>query len=268
MKRLRLPIPPLPEQKKIAAILSSVDEAIAATQAVIEQTRRVKEGLLQDLLTRGIGHTRFKQTEIGEIPESWEVRRLGDLCVTVTSGPRGWATYYADIGEIFLRTQNIRNGYLDWTDRAWVQPPESAETARARLREGDVVLTITGNNVGNVALFPNTDLPAYASQHVGIVRLSDTALAPFFSAYLSPDGPGQKQLMKESYGQSKPGLSLVQLRNLQVPVIPADERESIDAGIARVAHLLSREADKLNALQQTKAGLLQDLLTGKVRVSL
>ena len=54
-------LPPLPEQRKIAAILSSVDEAIQATQAVIEQTRRVKEGLLQDLLTKGIGHTRFKQ---------------------------------------------------------------------------------------------------------------------------------------------------------------------------------------------------------------
>ncbi|MBK6578673.1 MAG: restriction endonuclease subunit S [Sandaracinaceae bacterium] len=62
-------LPPLPEQKKIAAILSSVDEAIQATQLVIDQTRRVKEGLLQDLLTRGLpGHTRFKQTEIGEIP--------------------------------------------------------------------------------------------------------------------------------------------------------------------------------------------------------
>ena len=72
-------LPPLPEQTKIAAILSSVDEAIAATQSVIDQTRKVKQGLLQDLLTRGIGHTRFKQTEIGEIPEAWEVKRLDSV---------------------------------------------------------------------------------------------------------------------------------------------------------------------------------------------
>ncbi|MEL6614016.1 MAG: hypothetical protein AAFQ53_18115, partial [Bacteroidota bacterium] len=108
---------------------------------------------------------------------------------------------------------------------------------------------------------------AYASQHVGVVRLSDATLAPFFSAYLSPDGPGQKQLMRESYGQSKPGLSLVQLRNLVVPVLPADERESIDAAIASVAGLLSHEHNKLAGLQQVKAGLLQDLLTGAVRVA-
>ena len=64
---LKLPLPPLPEQRKIAAILSSVDEAIQATEQVIQQTRRVKEGLLQELLTRGIGHTRFKQTPIGVV---------------------------------------------------------------------------------------------------------------------------------------------------------------------------------------------------------
>jgi type I restriction enzyme S subunit len=79
IKRLKILVPPLIEQKKIAAILGSVDEAIGATRAVIEQTRRVKQGLLQQLLTRGIGHTRFKQTEIGEIPEAWEVVELDDV---------------------------------------------------------------------------------------------------------------------------------------------------------------------------------------------
>ena len=75
LRNLPVPLPPLAEQRKIAVILTSVDEAIQATEAVIAQTRRVKEGLLQELLTKGIGHTRFKQTEIGEIPEGWEGNR-------------------------------------------------------------------------------------------------------------------------------------------------------------------------------------------------
>ena len=79
LKNIEIDLPPLPEQKKIAAVLSSVDDAIQATQAVIDQTRRVKQGLLQQLLTCGIGHTRFKQTEIGEIPEGWEFKKLTDL---------------------------------------------------------------------------------------------------------------------------------------------------------------------------------------------
>ncbi|MGC6515455.1 MAG: restriction endonuclease subunit S, partial [Myxococcota bacterium] len=128
LRQQRLLLPPLPEQRKIAAILSSLDEAIAATEAVIAQTRRVKEGLLQDLLTRGIGrggrpHTRFKQTEIGEIPESWEVRKLLELCSRVGVGIASSATHaYRSEGIPLVRNQNIKRGYLDLTDLLYVTP--------------------------------------------------------------------------------------------------------------------------------------------------
>ncbi|MBE2941295.1 hypothetical protein HPK04_11805, partial [Anoxybacillus flavithermus] len=79
LRILPIAIPPLAEQRKIAAILSSVDEAIEKTEAIIEQTEKVKKGLMQQLLTKGIGHTKFKKTEIGEIPEGWEVVELQDL---------------------------------------------------------------------------------------------------------------------------------------------------------------------------------------------
>ena len=77
IERLEIPLPRIPEQHKIAAILSSVDDAIEKTQAVIDQVQVVKRGLMQELLTRGLPgrHTRFKQTEIGEIPESWDRSR-------------------------------------------------------------------------------------------------------------------------------------------------------------------------------------------------
>ena len=89
--QIEIILPPIQEQKKIVAILCSVDDAIQATQAVIDQTRRVKQGLLQQLLTRGIGHTRFKQTEIGEIPQSWELTTLGKITNknSLQTGPFG-----------------------------------------------------------------------------------------------------------------------------------------------------------------------------------
>jgi len=77
-------LPPLPEQKRIAEVLGSVDAAIEATKAVIDQTKTVKQGLLQILLTRGIGHTKFKDSPLGGIPESWEVMRLAEAKVKVT----------------------------------------------------------------------------------------------------------------------------------------------------------------------------------------
>ena len=79
---LSILLPPLPEQKKIAAILSSVDETIAKTEAVIAQLQIVKKAMMEQLLTKGMPgrHTRFKQTEIGEIPEEWEVGTIGSYC--------------------------------------------------------------------------------------------------------------------------------------------------------------------------------------------
>ena len=81
MEAIPVPLIPLPEQRKIAAILSSVDDPIEKTQAVIDQVQVVKRGLMQELLTRGLPgrHTRFKQTEIGELPEEWNMQRLGDV---------------------------------------------------------------------------------------------------------------------------------------------------------------------------------------------
>ena len=96
MVRLLVPAPPIREQCKIAAILSLVDDAIEKTQAVIDQVQVVKRGLMQELLTRGLPgqHTRFKQTEIGEIPEDWTCVNLGSLVTDHNSGVYKKATLY------------------------------------------------------------------------------------------------------------------------------------------------------------------------------
>ena len=101
LSRLLLHHPPLPEQRKIAAMLSSVDDAIEKTQAVIDQVQVVKRGLMQQLLTRGLPgrHTQFKQTELGEIPEEWGIVRIIEVddvdygisaAVSSNTGPRYW----------------------------------------------------------------------------------------------------------------------------------------------------------------------------------
>src|SRR5262245_59184057 len=93
----------------------------------------------------------YKQTEVGVIPEDREVLRLGQLSEFVTSGSRGWARHYSDRGPLFVRSQNIRGGRLDFTDRQCVIPPAGSEGSRTRLNRSDLLITITGNSVGNVA---------------------------------------------------------------------------------------------------------------------
>src|SRR5690606_10189467 len=72
-------LPPLPEQQKIASILSSVDDVIEKTRAQIDKLKDLKTGMMQELLTKGIGHTEFKDSPVGPIPSKWEVHRIGDL---------------------------------------------------------------------------------------------------------------------------------------------------------------------------------------------
>jgi type I restriction enzyme, S subunit len=80
IKSIKVLIPSLKEQQKIASILSKVDGLIQKTDQVIKQTQRLKKGLIQRLLTKGIGHTKFEKTELGEIPEDWIILKLEDVC--------------------------------------------------------------------------------------------------------------------------------------------------------------------------------------------
>jgi type I restriction enzyme, S subunit len=137
---LEIPVPPLPEQRKIAAILGSVDDAIRATQSVIEQTRTVKQGLLQELLTRGIGHTRFKQTEIGEVPEGWEVLPLAAVARVQTGVAKGKKNIVDPVSLPYLRVANVQDGYLDLSEIKEITVSR-ADVDRYRVLPGDVLLT-------------------------------------------------------------------------------------------------------------------------------
>ncbi|MNK91862.1 Type-1 restriction enzyme EcoKI specificity protein [compost metagenome] len=260
-------LPPLHEQRRIAETLSSVDEAIAATRAVIEQTRKVKQCVLERLLTKGIGHTRFKHTEIGEIPDGWDLMRLRDLAVYITSGSRGWAQFYSEEGDLFLRSQNVRNGALDLSDKQFVTVPKNAEGSRTLVQANDLVFTITGNSVGNVAIIPADFGNAYVSQHVALVRLKDRQLSDFLSAFFSPSGPGNSQILSAQYGQSKPGLSLENVRSFHVPVPPYHELAQLTEIVKNQDVYEMSLATELAHLISLKSALMFDLLSGRKRVT-
>ena len=115
-------IPPLPEQKKIATILTSVDTVIEKTQAQIDKLNDLKTGMMQELLTKGIGpdgkpHTEFKDSPVGRIPVGWEVYRLADCCEKMTNGYVGQTRdIYATRGIPYVLCQNVRpNSFIEQT---------------------------------------------------------------------------------------------------------------------------------------------------------
>lgn len=272
---LTIDLPPLPEQKKIAAILSSVDDAIQATQAVIDQTRQVKKGLLQELLTRGIGpdgraHTRFKKTEIGEIPESWQAVHLDDLAEVRSGIAKNTKAKLADPFEVaYLRVANVQDGFLDLAEIKTIRI-ESDSLDRYRLLPGDVLMNEGGDidKLGRGDVWQGQIEPCVHQNHVFSVRCDQARLRPRYLSFLAESTFGKAYFL--STGKQTTNLASInksQLRSFPVPLPPIEEQDRIINRLEFVRTTEIANQETLGAAQQTKTGLLQDLLTGKVRVT-
>jgi type I restriction enzyme S subunit len=264
---LELLLPPLAEQRKIAEILGSVDEAIAATQAVIDQTRRVKQGLLQQLLTRGIGHTRFKQTEIGEIPESWEVVELEKLteCITKGESPRWQGFEYQQEGILFVTSENVRDRFLDLENPKFIPAEFGEKLRRSRLVSGDVLVNIVGASIGRASLYERNDV-ANVNQAVAVVRPIRAKVLPRLLLEAIYATRGQAYLGLNQVESARPNVSLTSLRNFPMIVPPITEQQKIVEIAEGVDAVIEAGTEKLHQFHRLKSGLMSDLLTGRVRV--
>ncbi|MGE6777081.1 restriction endonuclease subunit S [Vreelandella titanicae] len=209
----------------------------------------------------------YKQTEAGVVPEDWNVLSLDELSDFTTSGSRGWAAYYSEHGALFIRSQNVRSGRLDFRDSRFVKPPQGAEGSRTRAKRDDVLITITGNNVGNVALVEQDFEEAYISQHVGLVRLKNPQIAQYVCRFLSPSAPGNLQIWASQSGQSKPGLTLQNLHGFIVALPPTQyEQHAISTALSEVDALLEGLDRLIAKKRDIKQATLQQLLTGQTRL--
>ena len=155
---LPLPLPPLLEQSKIASILCTIDDKIDVISERITQTQQLKNGLMQRLFTRGIGHTKLKDSPLGEIPESWDVVKLGSLVIKVGSGitPKGGNETYLKEGIIFIRSQNVLVGKMNLSEVAYISLEQHDKMSGSKLMAGDVLLNITGASIGRYVLCPQS----------------------------------------------------------------------------------------------------------------
>ena len=196
----------------------------------------------------------------------WSIQRLGELSEFITSGSRGWARYYVDSGATFIRSQNVVNGRLDFSDHQCVIPPEGSEGSRTRVKLNDLLITITGNSVGNVAIVDCDLGEAYISQHVGLVRLQNPASAAYVCRFLCPGAPGNAQITASQSGQSKPGLNLQNLRDFAIAMPAAAEQRAIAAALSDIDALLAGLDRNISKKRDLKQAAMQQLLTGQTRL--
>lgn len=279
LQLMAVPLPPLPEQRKIAAILTTVDGLIEKTEALIAKYQSVKQGLMGDLFTRGVdpkGRLRpprteapqlYKQSELGWIPKEWEDERIGRVAHMITSGSRGWASHYADTGALFIRIGNLTREHINfrWDSIQRVQPPKSSEGERTRLTEGDVLVSVTAD-LGITAVVPSEMEEAYINQHIALIRLGDNAVNPKWLGRFLAGERGRAQFDRLNDAGAKSGLNLPAVSSLLFSLPPVSEQDAITQAFDSIEQQIETERQQLRKYQLLKTGLMQDLLTGKVRV--
>ncbi|WP_158624334.1 restriction endonuclease subunit S [Corallococcus sp. CA041A] len=264
-------IPPLPEQRKIAAILSSVDETIVKTEAVIAQLEVVKKALIERLLARGMPgrHVSFKQTEAGALPSSWHIVRLSEVAEVRTGLSKNSKRALATTVELpYLRVANVQDGHLD-LDEVKTIAVEASQVERFLLHRGDVLFCEGGDadKVGRGTVWRG-ELPLCLHQnHVFAVRPTDAVLPEFLSIYRGSSRGKAYFLDAAKQTTNLASINSTQLRALPLPLPPIEEQQEIVAIVVATADRISIQRRSLKSLQSIKTALLDALLSGRIRMN-
>ena len=257
-KRLQIVVPPLNEQQKITDILSTADEAIQKVNEEITLTEKLKKGLMQTLLTKGIGHTKFKMTEIGEIPEEWKLVEIGDNKVSeLIMGQSPPSSSYNTSGKgIPFLQGNADFGQIYPTPRIYcTKPLKVAE-------KGDILLSVRAP-VGelNIAAFK-----CVIGRGLAAIRCKDNKTdCKYLYYYLKYS---VNRLRSMSTGSTFKAVGKDILSHFEICLPDYEEQQKIAEILTTVDYKLELLRNKKTYLERIKKGLMNDLLTGKVRVNI
>lgn len=275
VEKMEVVVPPLAEQRKIAAILSSVDETIEKTEAVIAQLDVVKKAMLEELLVRGIPgrHSRFKQTEIGEVPDAWRIVSIEDLADrsqnSLTIGPFGSALLtsdYSSEGAPVVFVRDVRPNRFAWKSRVFVSAQKAEELNAHRVDPGDVVITKMGLPAGVAAIYPGDMSPGVVTADIIRLRVSTDAAHPGFVSYALNSRRTATQVAGITAGQTRPKLTLRDYRTLKIALPPKPEQIQIAGVLASVDECTARNEAVLACSTELKRSIAHVLLSGELRV--
>ena len=251
------------EQQKIASTLSTVDEAIQKVDVVLTKTERLKKGLMHELLTKGIGHKEFKQTEIERIPKDWEVDTLPNLMNIIDY--RGRTPPFSESGIPYVGSDNIRNERIVFDNRRYVsEEAYNQYMTRGIPNPGDILFT-TEAPLGEVAIIPRNFKFCFAQRLVAL-QCKNNFESTFFM-YMLRSKTVQKQLRGWATGTTVKGISSKNMKFIKIPYSKdVTEQQKIAEIISTADKKLELERNEKMKLKRIKQGLMDLLLSGKIRV--
>ena len=266
-------LPPLPEQKKIASILTSVDEAIEKTQSQINKLQDLKKATINELLTKGIGHKEFKDSEFGQIPENWEINELNDCLEIMTdfvaNGSFQSLRENVNVKDkvdyaLYVRLFDIRKGIIHQSQK-YVDKNSYNFLKKSSLHGDEILIANIGAYVGQVHLMPKINEPATLAPNMILLRVLKKYHYKFLYYFLSSD-LGQKIIFLSVAGSGQEKLNKTDLKKIKIVLPTMDEQVKISEIISRIEQKIILINKKFSKYILIKKSLMQVLLTGKVKV--
>lgn len=282
---IEVPSPGADERRSITHVLDTLDTAIHETEAIIAKLKAVKQGLLHDLLTRGVDANgelrppqaeaphRYKASPVGWIPKEWSTASLGDLSESLVDGPFGsnlkTAHYVENPGVRVVRLQNIQTGLYDDSERAYISAGHASSLARNRVVAGDALIASLGDDnypVGRSCCYP-ADLPDAVNKADCFRFRSGTRCINEFIMHSMNSFAARKQVRGFEQGVTMKRINLGNLRRVEIPLPNKAEQGRIVDRLSVAQQQIDATQSMNEKLSSKKRGLMDDLLTGRVRVT-
>ena len=276
--KIEIPTPPVPEQTKIAEILSTVDRAIEQTEALIAKQQRLKTGLMQDLLTRGIdphGNLRseqthqFKDSPLGRIPVEWGVNRFSEK-IDLIHGHQFRDYDFTSAGIAVVKIGQISEHGVNLGNCSYVSSDREEQFKRHSLKIGDNLMALTGATLGKVCRVSNAfkDVILLQNYRVGLFResYSNTIDASFL--YFSLQNPAlRNQIFNRVNSGAQGNIGKADFEKTSIALPSFDEQRDIGKVLDSAVNKSDQATSHLLKLCATKTALMQDLLSGQKRVT-
>jgi type I restriction enzyme, S subunit len=259
LNKLTVRLPPISDQKIIAYVLSTVDEKLDVIDAQIDQTQELKKGLMQQLLTKGIGHNKFKDSPLGEIPFSWEIVTIGDK-MNLINGCAFKPTDWEQTGLPIIRIQNLNS----------LNAPFNYSTKKVDKKylvsNDDILFAWSGSKGVSFGARIWKRGKGILNQH--IFRVEPCAgLDKVFSYYVLRDVQGRIESHAHGFKASFVHVTKADLNTVQFALPPLKEQKEIAMILGLIDSKLDTLQLKNNLYKDLKKSLMQQLLTGKLRVN-
>jgi type I restriction enzyme S subunit len=276
VRSLRLPCPPLDEQKAATIYLDKktalIDSTIQQKERLIELLQEERTAIINRAVTRGLDPNAPQKNSgvewLGQIPEHWKKTKLKTVLLKIGSGvtPKGGAEVYQTSGIPLLRSQNIHFDGLRLDDVAYVTEDTHRSMNSSRVVSGDVLLNITGASIGRCFHVEDWLGEANVNQHVCILRPDYTIITKYLYYFLASE-LSQLQIGLLQTGANREGLNFEQLGNFLIPLPNVSEQQEIvellDQKVQSLKSLSSKVQTEISLLKEYRTALINEIVTGK-----